>query len=88
MVILMNMIMRCDAPDSHVGGEGSGVCVKLATDMERVHSKYVHIDAHAVIEPSGEKPLRGIVFSGAPIKFTPNTRKVAGSKPGESDLGI
>jgi hypothetical protein len=84
----MNMIMRCDAPDAHVGGEGSEVRVKLTTDVERVHIKCVHLDTHAVIERCGEKPLRGIIFSGAPIKRTPHTRKVAGSKPGESDLGI
>jgi hypothetical protein len=27
-------------------------------------------------------------FPGVPVKRTPNTRKVAGSKPGESDLGM
>jgi hypothetical protein len=43
MASLMNMVISCDAPDAHIGGEGSGNCWKLATDVERVHSKCVHM---------------------------------------------
>jgi hypothetical protein len=43
MATLLNMVISGDALDAHIGGKGSGIYRKLATDMERVHSKCGHM---------------------------------------------